>query len=70
MAQIQVEKKRGTPGWVWAVLVLVIIAAVVWYLATNGYINIPGISTAQNTVNQGVIEWQRIGIASGATWQA
>jgi len=69
MAQIQVEKKRGTPVWLWVVLALVIIAAVLYYLTTSGYINIPGV-TPQTTLNQGVIEWQRSGIVRVTTWLA
>jgi hypothetical protein len=69
MAQIQVEKKRGTPVWLWVVLALVIIAAVLYYLATSGYINIPGVSPV-TTLNEGVIEWQRSGIVRATTWLA
>jgi hypothetical protein len=58
MAEIRVERKRGISVWVWVLLALLIIVAVVWYLAQNGYINIPGITntTAQNG---GVSEWLR-----------
>ncbi|MEX2285075.1 MAG: hypothetical protein WEE89_21495 [Gemmatimonadota bacterium] len=69
MAQIQVEKKRSTPVWLWVVLALVIIAAVLYYLATSGTINIPGVSP-ETTLNQGVIEWQRSGIVRVTTWLA
>jgi hypothetical protein len=58
MAEIRVERKRGISVWVWVLLALLIIIAVVWYLAQNGYINIPGIT---NTTAQsgGVSEWLR-----------
>lgn len=40
MAEIRVERKRGSSVWVWVLLAIVLIAAVVWYLMTNGYINL------------------------------
>jgi adenosylcobinamide amidohydrolase len=58
MAEIRVERKRGISVWVWVLLALLIIVAVVWYLAQTGTINIPGIT---NTTAQsgGVSEWLR-----------
>jgi hypothetical protein len=35
MAEIKVEPKRGGLGWVWAIIVLAIIAAAVWYFMNN-----------------------------------
>ena len=31
MAEIKVEPKRGGLGWLWAIILLVVIAAGVWY---------------------------------------
>jgi hypothetical protein len=31
MAEIKVEPKRGGLGWLWAIIILALIAAAVWY---------------------------------------
>ena len=36
MAEIRVEKKRGSGNWLWLALLLVIVAAVVIYLWQSG----------------------------------
>ena len=58
MAEIRVERKRGVSPWVWVLLALIIIVAVVWFLAQAGYINIPGITTTTAQTG-GVSEWLR-----------
>jgi hypothetical protein len=68
MAEIHVERKARTGIWAWVLLALVVIAAVAWYLATKGYITIPGIT--RTALNQGAIEWQRIANGLAATWPA
>jgi len=35
MAEIKVEPKRGGLGWLWAVIILAILAAVLWYVYNN-----------------------------------
>jgi hypothetical protein len=35
MAEIKVEPKRGGLGWVWAIIVIALIAAAVWYFMNN-----------------------------------
>jgi hypothetical protein len=35
MAQIRVEEKRSGLGWLWALIVLVVVALMAWYLVTN-----------------------------------
>ena len=35
MAEIKVEPKRGGLGWLWAIIVLALIAAAVWYFMNN-----------------------------------
>jgi uncharacterized membrane protein len=69
MAEIRVERKRGVSPWVWVLLALIIIVAVVWFLAQAGYINIPGITTT-TAQNGGVSEWLRRTSAFDATWLA
>jgi len=41
MAEIHVERKRGVSAWVWVLLLIVLIAAVVAYLWYAGYIHLP-----------------------------
>lgn len=35
MAEIKVEPKRGGLGWVWAVIILALLGAAVWYFMNN-----------------------------------
>ena len=35
MAEIKVEPKRGGLGWLWAIILLVVIGAAVWYFLTS-----------------------------------
>ena len=42
MAEIHVEKKRGPGAWVWVLVALILIAAVVFFLWQAGYINLGG----------------------------
>ena len=35
MAEIKVEPKRGGLGWLWAIIILAVIGAAVWYFLTS-----------------------------------
>jgi hypothetical protein len=35
MAEIKVEPKRGGLGWLWAIIILALIAAAIWYFMNN-----------------------------------
>ena len=35
MAEIRVEPKRGGLGWLWAIVLLVVLGAAVWYFFVN-----------------------------------
>ena len=35
MAEIRVEPKRGSLGWLWAIVLLVVLGAAVWYFFVN-----------------------------------
>jgi hypothetical protein len=38
MAEIRVERvKKGGLGWLWALLLVLLLAALAWYLWANGY---------------------------------
>jgi ABC-type polysaccharide/polyol phosphate export permease len=38
MAELHVKRKRSSLGWLW-ILIVLIIAAVIYYLYTNNYFN-------------------------------
>lgn len=40
MAEIHVERKRGVAGWVWVLLLVLLIAAAAIYLWQAGYVNL------------------------------
>jgi hypothetical protein len=50
MAEIRVERvrKRGL-GWLWALLLVLLLAAVAWYLWTNGYFGARSASPATDS---------------------
>jgi len=55
MAEIKVEQKRGGLGWLWAIVVLALIGAAVWYFMNNCRAGPPtsppdSVRTSQNTV--------------------
>ena len=56
MAEIRLERerKRGL-GWLWGLLLLLIIAAVVWYLWSHGYIGGSGAAARSDTTRTGLI---------------
>lgn len=47
MAEIHVERKRGVNGWVWFLVLALLIVAAVVYLWQAGYINL-GLNAATN----------------------
>ena len=49
MAEIKVEQKRGGLGWLWALLALVLIGMVVWYLMSDRT-TAPGVTTPADSV--------------------
>ena len=58
MAEIRVERvqKRGL-GWLWALLLVLLLAAVVWYLWANGHIGArsagPGADSTRTSLDVG-----------------
>ena len=36
MAQIRIERKRSTLGWLWVIIALIIVGVLVWYLLGRG----------------------------------
>lgn len=39
MAELYVKRKRNNLTWLWVLIILVIIAAVIYYLYVNNYFN-------------------------------
>ena len=50
MAEIHVEKKRGVNGWVWFLVLALLIVAAVVYLWQAGYINLSLSTTHDSTL--------------------
>ena len=46
MAEIKVEPKRGGLGWLWAIIILALIAAAAWYFMNNS--SVPATSPADS----------------------
>jgi ABC-type polysaccharide/polyol phosphate export permease len=36
MAQIRIEQKRSSLGWLWVIIALIIIGVIIWYLLGRG----------------------------------
>lgn len=45
MAEIRVAPRKKGHGWVWLVLALLVIVAVVYFLYANGTLNLAGMAT-------------------------
>lgn len=37
MAQIRIEQRRSGLGWLWLIIALIIVAVIVWFLATGSW---------------------------------
>jgi ABC-type polysaccharide/polyol phosphate export permease len=37
MAQIRIEQRRSGLGWLWLIIALIIVAVIVWFLATGAW---------------------------------
>lgn len=61
MAEIHVEKKRGVGGWVWLLLLAIIIIAAVVYFWQAGYINL-----SSSLVDDARLAFPGIGGSNGA----
>ena len=65
MAEIKVEPKRGGLGWLWAIIILALIAAAAWYFMNNS--SVPATSPA-DSVRTSMLDQSAIGEAAiGAT---
>ena len=58
MAEIKVEPKRGGLGWLWAIIILALIAAAAWYFMNNS--SVPATSPA-DSVRTSMLDQSAIG---------
>ena len=45
MAEIRIEQKRRSLGWLWALLILLVLAAVAWYLYSQRGMRVSGVGS-------------------------
>lgn len=55
MAEIKVEPKRGGLGWLWAIIAIALIAAVVWY-AMNTSRSVPATTTPADSARTSMVD--------------
>jgi hypothetical protein len=68
MAEIKVEPKRGGLGWLWAIIILVLVAAVLWYVF-NGR-TAPATVTPADSARTSMIERVPSASPSLVAWSA
>jgi hypothetical protein len=49
MAQIRIEQRRSGLGWLWLGIALIIVAIIVWFLATGGWRSAPAPANVNDT---------------------
>ena len=54
MAEIKVEPKRGGLGWLWAIIILALIGAGVWYFMRNSRA-VPGTPTPADSTRTSLV---------------
>ena len=66
MAEIKVEPKRGGLGWLWAIIILALIAAAAWYFMNNSSVpaTSPADSVRTSMLDQSAIGQAFIGVAA------
>ena len=65
MAEIRVEPKRGGLGWLWAIILIALLAVAAWYfLRTTGA---PAATTPADSVRTSMMESPVISVSEGAT---
>ena len=54
MAEIKVEPKRGGLGWLWAIIILALIGAAVWYFMNNS--SVPATTSPADSVRTSMLD--------------
>lgn len=70
MAEIKVEPKRSGLGWLWAIIILALIAAAIWYFTQSNRVTpatAPADSTRTSLIDRSVIDRAVTPIMEGAT---
>ena len=66
MAEIKVEPKRSGLGWLWAILILALIAAVVWYFMSSSRA-VPATATPADSLRTSLLVPAAAPFAEGPT---
>jgi hypothetical protein len=61
MAEIKVEPKRGGMGWLWAIILIALLAAAAWYLLADR--GAPTTTVPADSVRTSMIELERPTVA-------
>ena len=61
MAEIKVEPKRGGLGWLWAIIILALIAAAAWYFMNNNAV--PATTSPADSVRTSMLDQSVSGTA-------
>lgn len=67
MAEIKVEPKRGGLGWLWAIIILAIIAAALWYFFNNSRA-VPATASPADTTRTSMIRSPAHILPNAYTW--
>ena len=65
MAEIKVEPKRGGLGWLWAIIILALVAAGVWYFMNNSRA-VPSTTSPADSVRTSLVVPPSATMAEGA----
>ena len=67
MAEIKVEPKRGGLGWLWAIILVVLLAFAAWYLLADR--GTPAATSPADSARTSMIEFKRptISFAEGSS---
>jgi hypothetical protein len=65
MAEIKVEPKRGGLGWLWAIIVIALLAVAAWYFLTQT--GTPATTTPADSVRTSMMESPMISAMGGGT---
>ena len=68
MAEIKVEPKRSGLGWLWAIIVLVLVGVVAWYFMTQG--TAPATTVPADSTRTSMLHIPALHSPLAAAWEA